>query len=493
MPSGSDWWFMADKNRIEGVENWLKAENIDNIECMVADNAGVARGKSISRKKFLEGVQNRQIRIPETLFGMTISGDFALNDHMSEIERDVMLEPDLNTICTTPWQPEPTANVICDAVHENGDPVVFSPRQTLQRVLKLYEDEGWRPIVAPEFEFYLLDKQETAGVGPKAPAGMSGQCGKAASPYNIDTPDDADDVPTPEAPIGASGSRDQGSALLSIDSLDEFSPFFKEVYSACETQRINIDTLTHEAGAGQFEFNVEHGPALGVADQSFLFKRLVKQIATRHNMFASFMASPYPNSFGSSMHIHQSVECIESGKNIFVTSDGGNSELFLQHIAGLQKYLQQAMPLIAPYVNSYRRFTSELSAPTNTHWSRENRSVGLRVPSGPAEARRIENRVAGSDTNPYFAIATSLACGYLGMKEALKPSQEFDGSAYETQDKTLPRHFLDGLKNMRQCDALKDVLGEAFVETFIDSKELEYENYSSVLSPWETKNLLLTV
>ena len=459
---GADWCFMATKNRIEDIENWLKAENIDDVECMVADNAGIARGKSIPRAKFIEGMKKRQIRIPETLFGMTISGDFALNDYMSEIERDVILEPDLGTICLTPWQTEPTATVICDAMHENGDSVEFSPRQILRRVLALYEKEGWRPIVAPEFEFYLIEQQEDVEAEPKAP-------------------------------IGASGRRDQSSALFSIDNLDEFAPFFDDVYDACAAQRIKIDTLIHEAGAGQFEFNVEHGPALGIADQSFLFKRLLRQIAMRHNMCASFMASPYPDSFGSSMHIHQSVECLETGKNIFVSDHGNHSELFLHHIAGLQKYLQQAMPLIAPYVNSYRRFTTELSAPTNTHWSRENRSVGLRVPSGPDEARRVENRVSGSDVNPYLAIATSLACGYLGMKEGLKPSGEFEGSAYETRDRALPRHFLDGLKNMRQCGALKDILGKAFVETYLDAKELEFENYSSVLSPWETKYLLLTV
>jgi len=459
---GVDWCFMANKSRIEEVNDWLKAKNIDDIECMIADNAGVARGKSIPRGKFMEGLKNRQLRIPETLFGMTITGDFALNDFLSETERDVILEPDLSTICMTPWQSEPTATVICDAMHENGDPVDFSPRQVLRRVLKLYENEGWQPIVAPEFEFYLLERQ-------------------------------ADVEAIPKAPVGRSGCRDAGASPFSIDSLDEFAPYFDDVYDACEAQRIGVDTLIHEAGPAQFEFNVEHGPALEIADQSFLFKRILRQVAIRHNMFASFMASPYPDNFGSAMHIHQSVICMETGKNIFVNEDESNSDLFLHHIAGLQKYLQHAIPMIAPFVNSYRRFSSGLSAPTNTHWSRENRSVGLRVPSGPPAARRIENRVAGSDVNPYFAIATSLACGYLGMKEQLKASSEFKGSAYETLDRALPRHFLDGVKNMRKCEPLKEVLGEAFVETYLDAKEMEFENYSSVLSPWETKYLLLTV
>jgi len=459
---GADWCFMVDAKRIEELEAWLRAENIDDIECMVADNAGIARGKSIPRIKFLDGLKNRQLRLPETMFGMTITGDFALNKFLSETERDVILEPDLDTICMTPWQSEPTATVICDAVHENGDPVDFSPRQVLRRVLNLYEAEGWQPIVAPEFEFYLFERQEDVESAPKAP-------------------------------IGVSGRRDAGSAPYSIDSLDEFAPYFDDVYDACEAQHINVDTLIHEAGPAQFEFNVQHGPALNMADQSFLFKRILRQVAIRHNMFASFMASPYPDNFGSAMHIHQSVVSMETGKNIFSDENGENTPLFLNHIAGLQRYLQDAIPLIAPFVNSYRRFSSGLSSPTNTHWSRENRSVGLRVPSGPPEARRIENRVAGSDVNPYYAIAASLACGYLGMKENLQPSAEFQGSAYEALGRALPHHFLEGVKNMRNCQPLKDILGEAFVETYLDAKDLEFENYSSVISPWETKYLLLTV
>ncbi len=453
---------MDDAARIKELDLWLKQEKIDDIECMIADNAGIARGKSMPRVKFIEGLQDRGLRMPETVFGLTITGDYAINDYLSETERDVILKPDLDTVCMTPWQSEPTAAVICDAELEDGSPVEFSPRQVLKRVLKLYEDEGWNPIVAPEFEFYLLERQ------PDVEA-------------------------SPVAAIGASGRRDSGSAPFSIDSLDEFSAYFDDVYDACEAQGINVDTLIHEAGPAQFEFNVFHGPALGVADQSFLFKRILRQVAIHHNMFATFMASPYPDSFGSAMHIHQSVESLKTGKNIFADAEGNNTPLFLSHIAGLQKYLQEAMPLIAPFVNSYRRFAMGLSAPTNTHWSRENRSVGLRVPSGTPESRRIENRVAGSDVNPYFAVAVSLACGYLGMKEGLTPSSEFRGSAYDVTSRALPRHFLDGIKIMRKSSALKDVLGEAFIETYLDAKEMEYDSYSSVLSPWETRYLLLTV
>ncbi|WP_262691395.1 glutamine synthetase family protein [Kordiimonas aestuarii] len=453
---------MYDAKRIEELDKWLKAENIDDIECMVADNAGIARGKSMPRTKFIDGLKTRGLRLPETVFGMTITGDYALNNYLSETERDVVLLPDLDTLCMTPWQPEPTAAVICDCELDNGDPVAFSPRQVLKRVLKLYEDEGWQPIVAPEFEFYLIDRQEDVESSPISPVGMSGR-------------------------------RDSGSAPYSIDSLDEFAPYFDDIYDACEAQRINVDELIHEAGPAQFEFNVVHGPALNVADQSFLFKRILRQIAIRHNMFATFMASPYPDTYGSAMHIHQSVVDLKTGKNIFANEDGSHSKLFLSHIAGLQTYMHEAMPMIAPFVNSYRRFSLAWSAPTNTHWSRENRSVGLRVPGGSKESRRIENRISGSDVNPYFAIAASLACGYLGMKAGLDPAPEFRGSAYEARGRSLPSHFLEGLKNMRGSTALKEILGEGFVETYLDAKAMEYDSYSSVLSPWETKYLLLTV
>jgi len=453
---------MVDAKRIEEVDVWLQANHIDDIECMVPDIAGIARGKSMPRKKFIEDIQTNGLRMPETIFGMTVHGTYALSDALSETERDVILKPDLDTMCMTPWQSEPTAAVICDCVYESGQPVGFSPRQVLSRVVDLYKAEGWMPIVAPEFEFHLLEKADDIETNPRPPKGMSGR-------------------------------RDVGSSPFSIDSLDEFAPYFDDVYDACEAQNIDVDTLIHEAGNGQYEFNVTHGEPMSVADQSFKFKRVIRQVAVHHNMFASFMASPYPDTFGSAMHIHQSVIDLKTGKNIFADADAADTPLFKSHIAGLQKYLASVMPLIAPFVNSYRRFGSGWSCPTNTHWGRENRSVGLRVPAGPPEARRIENRIAGSDVNPYLVIAASLACGYLGMKEGLERSTEFKGSAYEVRGRALPRHFLDGIHNMERSAPIREILGDAFVSTYLQAKEMEYDSYSSVLSPWETKYLMLNV
>jgi len=454
---------MTHTDKIDQVEAWLIENRIDDIEVMLPDFAGAARGKAMPRKKFISGMRTRTLRLPESIFGISINGHFTFNKHLEETERDMIIIPDLDTISKTPWQKEPTACVICDVETETGGQIMLSPRTILRHVLDLYADRGWKPIVAPEFEFYLIERQE-------------------------------DKTSAPRPPKGKSGIREVGSTEpYSIDAVDEFGDFFDDVYDACEEQGIEIDTLIHEAGPAQFEFNVNHSDALSVADQSFYFKRVIKQIALQHGMFATFMARPYPDSFGSAMHLHQSVVDLKTGENIFSDKKGDDTELFLNHIAGLQRYLPSSMPMIAPYVNSYMRLAAQLSAPTNLHWSRENRSVGLRVPSGGRGDRRIENRIPGSDSNPYLAIAASLACGYVGMIEKLEPSKAFEGSAYEASTRALPSHYLEGIGKMDRCQPLRDVLGEPFVDTFLAVKGEEYESYSGFLSPWETKFLLKTV
>lgn len=453
---------MIDAKKIDEVEAWLIKENIDDIEIMVPDVAGTSRGKAMPRHRFIEGMKTNNLRMPESIFGITVNGGFVFNDVMQETEVDIILIPDLDTICVAPWQKEPCASVVCSAVYENGSPVLFSPRQALQQVLDLYTAKGWKPVVAPEFEFYLIDKQD-------------------------------DMTRPPQPPKGKSGIRDTGTQPYSIDGVDEFEDFFEEVYDFCEKQNINIDTLIHEAGPSQFEFNVNHGDPMNVADQSFFFKRMLHQTALRHNMFATFMARPYPDTFGSAMHVHQSIVDIKTGVNIFSTEDGEDTPIFMSHIAGLQKYIPCLMPMVAPYVNSYMRLSAQLSSPTNLHWARENRSVGLRVPQGGPESRRIENRIAGSDTNPYLAIAASLAAGYLGMIEKLDAPEEYKGSAYETTNKVLPPHFYEGVRLMENCEELKQVFSPIFLETLAQIKNIEFSSYTNYLSPWETKYLLLQV
>ncbi len=453
---------MSYQDKINETEAWLIENNIDDIEVMLPDCAGIARGKSMPRAKFIGGMRSRSLRLPESIFGITVNGEFCFNKHLAETERDIIIVPDLNTIVSTPWQKEPTAAVIGDAETEEGEANGLSPRQVLRHVIDLYSQKSWKPIVAPEFEFYLIARQKDLAMPPKPP-------------------------------IGKSGVREVGTEPYSIDGVDEFGDLFDDLYDYCEAQNIEIETLIHEAGPAQFELNVNHGDAMAAADQSFYIKRVIRQVALQHGMFATFMARPYPDGYGSSMHLHQSVIDTTTGKNIFANADGSDSDLFLSHIAGLQKYMPTVMPMLAPFVNSYMRLAAAESAPTNLHWARENRSVGLRVPTGDNSARRIENRVAGSDANPYLAIAASLACGYLGMEEALEPSDPLEGSAYDITTRSLPSHMLDGIGKMDRCKPIRNILGDGFVDTYLQIKRTEFENYSSFLSPWETTYLMLNV
>jgi len=339
--------------------------------------------------------------------------------------------------------------------------VGIAPRQLLRRVLDLYAARGWRPVVAPELEFFLVKVNEDP------------------------------DYPL-EAPVGRSGRPETARQAYGIDAVNEFDPLFEDIYDHCEAQGIDIDTLSHEAGAAQMEINFNHGDAMELADQAFLFKRTVRQTALDHKVYATFMAKPMQHEPGSSLHVHQSVHDVKTGRNIFAETDGRDSEAFRHYIGGLRKYLPAAMPLLAPYVNSYRRLVPNSDAPINVHWGYDNRTTGLRVPVSGAAGRRVENRVAGADANPYLAIAASLACGYLGMVEEIEPSKPVEGSAYKLPV-GLPRHLEDGLQRLGRAKPLKDVLGQRFVSVLTAIKEAENEEYLRVISPWEREFLLLNV
>jgi glutamine synthetase len=192
------------------------------------------------------------------------------------------------------------------------------------------------------------------------------------------------------------------------------------------------------------------------------------------------------------MHIHQSIVDKKTRKNVFSNEDGTPSPLFFSHIAGLQRYLPEAMCLFAPNVNSYRRITRYLSAPINVQWGYDNRTAGLRVPVSGPEARRVENRLGGADANPYIAIATSLACGYLGMVEGLQPSDPISGSAHDLPFQ-LPRSLDEAVQRLRGCPALVRLLGDPFVNAYTVVKQAEVEVFLQVISSWEREHLLLNV
>ncbi len=444
------------------IDQFLRDRQIDEVECLIPDMAGIARGKILPAQKFLKGMRSEGLRIADSVFSQTVTGGYPVEPVISETVGDIYLVPDAKTIRLVPWYGEPTAQVICNAFSFDGEPIAIASRYVLKRVLDLYKAEDWQPIVAPELEFFLVD---------------------------VNTDPDYPLIP----PIGRSGRRETSRQAYGLDAVNEFDPLFEDVYDFCDAQDIDIDTLIHEAGAAQMEMNFNHGPALHLADQAFLFKRTVREAALRHKVYATFMAKPMQGEPGSSMHIHQSVVDRETGENLFAhSSNGRNTKLFLSHIAGLQKYLPAVMPLLGPNVNSYRRLVRNSDAPINTQWGMENRTVGLRVPRSDARDRRVENRLAGADCNPYLAIAASLACGYLGMTQGLKPKRDVKGSAYRLAH-TLPRTLQDALYRFGGNRHIKEILGEDFVAAVVAVKEAELAEYQQVISSWEREHLLLNV
>ena len=445
------------------MDEWLNAKRVTEIECLVPDLTGVARGKILPRTKFTE---ERGMRLPEAVLGMTVTGNSPIGDDaydraISSTDRDMILKADPTTITMVPWAVDQTAQVIHDCYFANGELVDFAPRTVLRRVLKLYEEKGWKPLVAPELEFYLTAKT----IDPDLPLA---------------------------APIGRSGRAETSRQVYSIDAVNEFDPLFEDIYDYCDLMNLDVDTLIHEIGAGQMEINFQHGDPLGLADKVFYFKRTLREAALKHDMYATFMAKPMAGEPGSAMHVHQSVVDARTGRNIFSDADGNASKLFRQYIGGLQRYMPSAMAIIAPYVNSYRRIVRHTAAPINLQWGIDNRTVGFRVPVSGAQDRRIENRIIGADANPYLALAVTLACGYLGIVDALEPTSIVEGSAYKMAVE-LPQGLPEALNLLRNETRLREVLGDRFIDVYSAIKELEHQEFMTVISPWEREHLLLHV
>jgi glutamine synthetase len=428
------------------------------VECIIGDIAGVARGKAMPASKF---AKQSSFFLPNSIFLQTITGEWADNPSGQFTEPDMILIPDFSTATAAPWTADVTLQVIHDAQDQAGNPVPTAPRNVLRRIVELYNAEGWRPVVAPEMEFFLTARN----LDPNMPV-----------------------MP----PMGRSGRRAAGKQAYSMSAVDEYGKVIDDIYDFAEAQGFEIDGILQEGGAGQVEINLAHGDPVRLADEIFFFKRLIREAALRHDCFATFMAKPIEGEPGSAMHIHHSVVDLKTGKNIFSDRKGAETQPFLHFIAGMQNHLPGAVALLAPYVNSYRRYVPDFAAPINLEWGRDNRTTGLRIPISGPEARRLENRLAGMDCNPYLGLAASLACGYLGLKEGTLPREECTGDAYNIET-DLPYNLGDALDLLDEDKALQEVLGAEFCSVYDSVKRNEYKEFLQVISPWEREHLLLNV
>ncbi len=441
-------------------QDYRRGRRIEEVECIIPDLAGMSRGKSMPVYKF---GPTQTFYLPISLFYQTITGEYVDMENIENqwTEHDVVLRPDMATASAVPWSDDVTLQVINDLETRDGEPVAVAPRNVLKRVLGFYAARGWRAVVAPELEFYLTKP-------------------------NVDSNEPI------EPPVGRTGRRGAGRQAYSMVAVDEYGPVIDTIYDYAEAQGLAIDTLIQEGGAGQIEINLLHGDPLELADQVFYFKRAIREAALKNGTFATFMAKPMRDEPGSAMHIHQSVVDVKTGRNIFSNPDGTGAPAFRHFIGGSQNHLKSTVPLLAPYVNSYRRFTAGMSAPVNLEWAADNRTTGLRIPNSGPDARRVENRVIGMDANPYLALAASLACGYLGLVNGLEPRAEAMGEVYQ-EGAVLPRNLDEALDGFEADSALREVLGEEFCQLYSAIKRAELEEFQREISPWERQHLLLNV
>jgi len=428
---------------------------IDEIECVTPDLNGVPRGKVMTAEGFLEG---RRLQLARGVLLQCIMGGYPAAKYYGSDDGDLALIADPEQTHRLPWSDEPRALAICDADELDGEPSNLSTRGQLKSVIARYARHGWSPVVATELEFFVF-----------APNSDPNQ------PF--------------KPPVGLDGRREDGQSAFSVSSNNGLRPFFSEVYKCMAALGLPRDTFMHEMGVSQFEINLLHGDPLLLADQTFLFKHMLKEVALKHGLTVVCMAKPLAHTPGSSMHIHQSVVDSVTGQNIFSDAQGNPTAAFRHFIGGQQAAMADFTALFAPNVNSYQRLCHPFASPNNACWSHDNRAAGLRIPASSPVARRVENRLPGADANPYLAIAASLSAGLYGIEQQLEPTEPIQGEFVVPDALSLPCTLHAALERLTRSGLAKELFGAEFIEGYIASKTLELTSFFNEITPWERRVL----
>jgi glutamine synthetase len=421
------------------------------VQIMITDASGVMRGKSVRREELVRLYASGR-QVAGSILGLDISGEDvdATGLVWDTGDADMCARPIAGTLRRSPWLPAPTGQLMLTMFDGQGAPAAADPRHVLVRALERFAQLGMRPVIACELEFYLL---EDTGGGKLVPAGG----GRASERRKIDA--------------------------YSLTRLDDLAPVFDEIYRAAIAQDLPAETLMSEYAPGQFEITLQHrDDALRAVDEAVMFKRVLRGVAARHGLVACFMAKPFTASAGSGLHVHMSANDAQ-GRNLFA-SDAPDGTPALRHaIAGMKATMAESMAVFAPNANSYRRFVSRSYAPTAPIWGINNRSVSLRVPSGPANSRHVEHRIAGADANLYLAVATVLAAAEKGIRERLDPGPPVEGNGYaQATERTLPHTWQEALDRAAQSEFLRAALGREFLDIFLAIKRQECARFSAEVS-----------
>jgi glutamine synthetase len=438
-----------DETGLDEAATRLSGDGIDVVRVGYADLIGTERGRDLLVNRFARTVGDG-IAFCRSVYGTTPMGDVVdIENGLSAGLPDVVAFPDLTTLQSVPWEPG-VAHCIADIFNPDGTPAQESPRTVLKSVVAQFAELGMTPIVGPELEFYLLDRDVQAAGGWKRYGEATGNvyvAGRKGDPENL---------------------------LLS--ALRNLSGYGLDVVAA-----------NHEFASGQFEINLWHSPALNAADRAFRFKAAVKELSRINGKLATFMAKPFNDEGGSGFHLHFST-VDDEGKPLFDDEQGefGLSKTARSAIAGVLTHAPALAAILNPTINSYKRFGPDTLAPWLIDWGLDNRSAMIRIPPERGRASRLELRLGDASANPYLAIAGLLAAAYLGISEGLQTPEPLTGYGYdpERSDK-LPGDLSTALDALEADTALAGLLGKPFVEAYLAYKRDELERFSRFVTDWE--------
>lgn len=427
------------------------------IDVLLTDTSGVLRGKRVEREG-LEAVYRGGFALPGSMFALDVQGGTiqATGLGFDEGDADRPCLPIPGTLVRTPWLGTGIAQLqVTMRETDTVTPFYGDCRHQLERVLAAFTAHGWRPVVAVELEFYLVDRERTA-TGHAQP---------------------------PRSPL--TGRREYRTQINAMADLDEWSAFLEEIDEVAAIQAVPSTGSLAEYGPGQMEVNLRHRECpLQACDEAIRLKRLIKGVALRHGVEATFLAKPYADMAGSGLHLHVSV-LDASGQNLFADPAAEGSPRLGHAIAGTLETMADGMALFAPNANSYRRFRREAYVPLQPSWGINNRGVAVRIPNSDAANRRLEHRVAGADANPYLVTAYVLAGVLRGLERALPPGARTDGNAYrdERPELALPHHWPVAIDRFARSPFVRATFGEAYQRLYAVTREGEMDDYLAQVPP----------
>lgn len=428
--------------------------DIELFEVMLPDIGGGLRGKWITRDKIYKLFAG-EIKLPASSVAFDVWGRDIDRWVFGGGDGDGHCQPDIETLVRVPWASRATGQVLMSMNEADGSPCLLDPRYLLRRILDRFAERGLTPVLATEMEFYLL-RDEPDALGRPGHTQMDRVGGRLAA-----------------------------GQTYGIEAMAEVAELMHDIRDACQTQRLPVDALIKEGAPSQYEINLHHcADALQAADQAVMLRRVIRGVARRHGLLATFMAKPFGELAGSGMHVHCSL-LDRQGNNVFDSGNRQGTPLLGHAVAGCLRAMPESMLLFAPHLNSYRRFRRGTHAPLAPCWGHENRTAAIRIPADTPAATRLEHRVAGADAHPHLVIAAMLAGMLEGLEEGLEPPAPLQGNACDEMAERLPRHWPEALQRFQQSAFIRTHFGPEFQRILTLMKEQEMDDFDRQVTPLE--------